>query len=146
MAYTTIAEVRSSTGFSNATNISDAVITAYIADADSIINSEIADIYTLPLASTPEIIETISRNIVIGLLYANEYGEETENLDKGWKKRMDFWLDILKSIKKGELRLYGTGNTELTRSSLNTPLFAPNDTDSASGEDAEPFFTMKQTF
>jgi phage gp36-like protein len=124
MAYTTEDNVRKATGFNVTANITSAVVVAYIADADSVINAVIGERYSLPLSSTPDIIETLSRHITVGLLYANEYGEETENLDKGWKGRMDWAMEQLGKIQKGKLKLY-VSNAEMTRASLHQPAFYP---------------------
>lgn len=153
MAYTTEASVRAATGFSNTTNISQATVVAYIADADSVINSYIADVYTLPLAissveSTPDIIEMLSRHITVGLLYANEYGEESEDTDKGWKKRMDWAMGILEKIQNRKLKLRNSNGVEYDRSTLKNPSFYP--TSASSEPDAtdttEPRITMNQEY
>lgn len=140
MAYTTETAVRAATGFSNATNITQATIVAYIADADSVINSYIADVYVLPLAislvaSTPDIVEMLSRHITVGLLYANEFGEESEDTDKGWKKRMDWAMGILEKIQSRKLKLRNASGVEYDRTTLKNPSFYP--TDSSSEPDAE---------
>lgn len=153
MAYTTEAIVRAASGFSNTTNIPSATVTAYIADADSVINSKIADVYTLPLAvsgvaSTPDIIEMLSRHITVGLLYANEYGEESEDTDKGWQKRMKWAMDILDDIQSRKTKLRNSNGAEYDRSSLKNPTFYP--TESSSDPDAtdttEPKLTINQQF
>lgn len=146
MAYSSESDIRAATGFSNVTNITSAQIVAIIADADDIIDSSIGDVYTLPLDSTPQLIETISRHISIGLLYANEYGEETENLDKGWEKRLKFWMDILKEIQDQTKKLLDSSGDELARSGLRSPEFYPTAAASAAGESAEPNFTMKTVY
>lgn len=146
MAYTTEALVRAATGFASTTNITAATITAYIADADSVINASIADVYSLPLSETPEIIETISRHITVGLLYANEFGEESQATDKGWKGRLDWAMNILDRIASQKLKLRDSSGDELTRSTLKQPSFRPTAATSAAGEDDEPRLTMKQQF
>lgn len=126
MAYTTKAEIRSATGFSDDTKISDDTIDLYIGDADSLINSMIADRYSLPLSATPGIVNTVSRHITVGLLYSNEYGEESQDSDKGWYKRMKWAMDILTDIQKGKIKLRGTDGVELARSTLGQPTSYPN--------------------
>jgi len=132
--YTTVAAVRLATGFSDTAKITTARIEQYIGDADSTINSYLVSIYTLPLASTPSIIEMISRWLAIGLLYADEYGEESQNLDKGWEKRLAWAKEMLESIKKQEVKLVSesgaTAGQELARATLMQPTSLPNDTTS----------------
>lgn len=148
MSYTTEAAVRTASGFSNTTNITTATITAYLADADAVINSKIADIYSLALSGTSELVETIARHIVVGLLYANEYGEESQDTDKGWKGRLDWAMDILDQIQSGKMKLYDSSGVELTRSTLRNPVFKPTTVSSASDADDsdEPRLTINQKF
>lgn len=148
MAYTTKAIVRAATGFSDATKISDTTIDLYIADADSVVNAKIADIYSLPLSETPSLIGTISRHITVALLYANEYGEESEDTDKGWKKRMDWAMKLLDDIQSQKIKLYTTAGAELARSSLKKPASRPDDASSdESAEDSTyPRLTMDKEF
>lgn len=125
MGYTTIAAVRLASGFSDNTKILDATITLYIADADSVIDGSIRSIYQTPLVDAPDVIEMISRHMVVGLLYANEYGEETENLDKGWKSRLEWAESQLEKIRKQELQLVDTDGDEFARSTQRQPAFKP---------------------
>jgi len=149
MAYTTIAAVRIATGFSDDTLITDALITQYIADADSVINAAIVDRYTLALASIPDIIETISRHITTALLYSNEYGEESEDTDKGWRGRMEWAMEQLENIKTGKLKLLdNTTLVELTRSELFQPVFKPTNvsSDPAAADTDAPRLTRNEQF
>lgn len=153
MAYTTEAAVRTATGFSNATNITQTTIVAYIADADSVINSYIGDVYVIPLAisgvaGTPDILETLSRHITVGLLYANEYGEESEDTDKGWEKRMKWAMDMLEKIQSRMLKLRNTTGVEYDRVTLKNPSFYP--TSASSEPDAtdstQPKLSMNEEY
>lgn len=148
MAYTTEAAVRTASGFSNTTNITSATITAYMADSEAVINAKVADIYTLPLSGTSELIEALSRAITVGLLYANEYGEESQNTDKGWQERLKWAMDVLDQIQQNKMKLYTTAGVELTRSSLTNPVFSPTTSSSeADAEDTdEPKLTMNMLF
>lgn len=148
MAYTTEAAVRVASGFNNTTNIITGTMTTYIADADSVIDAAVGDRYLLPLSATPQIIETISRHITVGLLYSNEYGEETENLDKGWKNRLDWAMEQLEKIKEGKLKLYDTDGSEITRSSHFNPAFYPDDdsSDLDAVDTTAPKLTMNEQF
>ena len=148
MGYTTEKKVREASGFRNIENISKTTVDSYIGDADSVIDASIGERYSIPLSETPDIIETISRHITIGLLYANEYGEETNDTDKGWKNRVDWAMDQMEKIKTGILKLYGTTGEELTRATLHQPAFYP--TNASSEEDATdstaPKFGKNKTF
>lgn len=148
MPYSTKDEIRAASGFTNTTNISDATIDAYIADADSVINSKISDIYSLPLASTPDIINMLSRYLTIGLLYSNEYGEESQDTDKGWEKKMKWAMDILEDIRKQKTRLVDSSGDELARKTLRSVSFYPTaaSSDPAAEDSTEPRIKMTTKF
>jgi len=148
MAYCTKTEVRAATGFSDSDKISDTTIDAYIADADSVINAKISDLYTLPLASTPDIINMLSRYLTIGLLYSNEYGEESQNTDKGWEKRMNWAMNILEDIRKQKTKLVDSTGAELARRTLRSPSFYPTaaSSDPAADNSTAPRISMNTKF
>ena len=148
MAYSTESEIRTATGFSDSNKISDSTIDSYIADADSIIDSKIVDRYDLPLSTTPEIINTLSRHIASALLYFNEYGEESQNQDKSFNAKMDWAESILDDIANGDRKLIDSNGDELSTSGLQNPTFKP--TDSSSDPEAtdsdEAKLSMNQQF
>ena len=148
MAYTTKKLIRSASGFNKVANITDTLIDAYISDADSVIDAALGERYSIPMSETPAIIETISRHITVGLLYANEYGEETNDTDKGWEGRVNWAMDQLTKIKTGILKLYGTDGTELTRATLHQPAFYPTNTssDEETADNTAPKFSMNKQF
>lgn len=146
MAYTTIADVRVTTGFSDDTKITDSTITDAIAYADSTIDSALYDIYELPLTETPELIVWLSLQIATCYLYMNEYGEETENLDKGWEKKLNFLMGILDEIRDQRRKLIGADGNELSRSPLKQPSYYPDAANSATGGATESKLTMNQNF
>jgi hypothetical protein len=63
MPYSTAANVRIQSPFKDSTLVSDAYVGQKIDEADSIINAAISEVYDLPLASTPDIIESLSKAI-----------------------------------------------------------------------------------
>jgi phage gp36-like protein len=126
--YTTEDEVRIATGFNDPEKIDAIVINSAIAQADSIINAKIGKIYQLPLASTPAILNNISLQIAKSLLYMQEYGEETQNLDKGWEKNFNFQLGLLDQIAKQKLALLDDDGVELALTGLTEIQSYPNNT------------------
>lgn len=146
MAYSTVAQVRIATGFADDANVTDDVIEEKIASADSIIDAKIGDVYTTPLATPPDIIVEISTQIAKGFLYAREYGEESQDTDKGWKGILEFWMQLLDDIVDQKIKLRGTDGVELTRSNLKLPVGQPTDATSAVGGDDEPRITMQTIF
>jgi len=150
MAYTTIALVRVSTGMSDVTTVPDATITGKITFADGVINGKIGEVYSLPLASTPDIIGFLSLEIASGMLFLDQYGEETKDGDKGWEKRIKMAMDTLEMIRMKTLKLYNASSNydEFDTSDLRSPSFYP--TEASSQADAVPTtvptLTMKQVF
>lgn len=147
--YTTIANVRSASGFTDDTKVSDAYITGKIDYAESYINAAISQVYTLPLATVPGLIEVIATEMAKYALYMDEYGEETENLDKGWRAAMEaLYLDLQK-IAERKLKLVddSTGE-ELATNGLRSPSFFPTNASSSetATDSTAPKFTMNQNF
>lgn len=135
MAYSTVANVREATGFyDNGVDtplISTDTITAAIAGADGIINSKIGDVYTVPITPVPALIKSISITLAKCLLYKDEYGEETENLDKGWRSQWKSMLELLEDIRKRKSKLYNdTTGVEYPVGGLRSPVFHPDDASS----------------
>lgn len=142
MAYTTEAAVRAATGFNDEELISDEKIVSAITDADSVINAAIGSVYSLPLASTPGVIEAASKWIAISLLYGEEYGEESQDTDKGWAKKLDWAMKLLDKVRDGELRLFNTSGEELNRVATQQVSSFPDTEESEAGGTAEPQFSM----
>lgn len=132
MAYTDVETLRIITGFTGVDEdddylVSDDTINRAILQAEAIVNGAVASVYLLPFATTPDLVASITEQIAKALLYAEEYGEETENLDKGWKKTFDFQLAILDKIKNGRIFLIDSTGQEYPRSKIKLPAFYPND-------------------
>lgn len=147
MAYTTEAAVRAATGMTDATKISQTTVLLKIAMATNEIDSKIGSVYALPLANTPDMISLIALEIASALLNMDEYGEETQNLDKGWKNKLAQMIGMLDEIQAGTQKLYCNG-TELTRSTLMLATFYPNaqSDDANSDPCTAPKFTMDRKF
>jgi phage gp36-like protein len=147
--YTTIAKVRSASGFTDDTKVSDAYITGKIDYAESYINAVISQAYTLPLAVVPGLIEEMATEMAKYALYMDEYGEESENLDKGWRASMEVLYNDLLKIAKREVKLVddATGD-ELATSGLTSPSFYPTNASSSetATDSTAPKFTMNQQF
>lgn len=145
MAYSTVANVRAATGISNSTLVSDAYVQTRIDAADDLINDKIADVYQLPLSSTPDLIIFLSIEIAAAFLYMSEFGEETAARGIDPAKKLEMATKILEDIQaqKTKLRDAATGD-EMSRTSLKKPVSYPNS--SAVGSGTEPIFSMDQQF
>jgi phage gp36-like protein len=141
MAYTTVSDVRAASGLSDSDKISDAFITNIITQADSIIDSEIRMIYAMPLSYTPPVLASASLEMTVGLLYQKAYGEESQDTDKGWKKHVDFAVDVIDKIYQQKIALLDDNGDELARSTLRQPASNFTDVNSVEGEMNAPRIT-----
>ena len=147
--YTSIADVRAASGFTDDTKVSDAYVTGKIDYAESYINAVISQVYTLPLSSVPGLIATMATEMAKYALYMDEYGEETENLDKGWRAAMEALYADLDKIARRKVKLVddSTG-VELATNGLKSPSFFPTNasSDPTTADNTAPKFTMNQKF
>lgn len=148
MAYSTEAEVRNATGMQNTTNISSGTVVSRIAFADGVINGKIGSVYQLPLSVTCELIHFCSVEIASLMLALDNYGEETQNTDKGWQKKLNAIYAVLEDIRTLKIQLFDANGVELTRNTLRTPAFYPTDASSDPGavNSTEPKITINQKF
>lgn len=151
-SYGTVAQVRIETGFNDATNIPDSVIQTKLDYATGIINAKVAQQYTIPLSlsgtpTVPELITGLANEMAAALLYMDEYGEESQDTDKGWERKWRAILEICNMILDGTLKLFDPDSgQEFDKSAQLNPEFSPNDTNSAAGGTAEPWLSMRQKF
>jgi len=152
MSYGSIAQVRIGTGFNDVTNIPDATVQTALDYASALIDAKVGQQYTLPLSvggtpTTPDLIDGLANECASAIMYMDEYGEESQDTDKGWEKKWNKCFEVCDMILKGELKLFdpSTGE-EYDKSNQLNPVFSPNDNNSAAGESAEPFLTMHQQF
>lgn len=148
MPYTDISAVRSATGFSDSSKVSDSYITAKITGADGIINGKVGEMYALPFAATPPMIAFLSLELTTAILFIDQYGEEAGDKDKGWQKRMDFLMDQLEDIRTGKMKLYDSSGVELPRATAKKLGYYPTTaTSSADAENStQPSITKNQRF
>lgn len=148
MAYSTEVAVRAATGITDASKVTSATVVARIAYADSIINSKIGSVYTLPLSASCDIIVFLSLEIASLMVLLDNYGEETEEVDKGWSKRLKMAMGILEDIQEMKMQLFDTAGAELTRNTIRQPAGFPTDasSDPTATNSTEPQLTMSQQF
>lgn len=149
MAYCTIQQVRDATGMQNTTKIPDSYLTLKIAYADGIIISKIGERYVLPLSDTPDLIAFLSLEITIAILFIDQYGENSEDTDKGWERRLKFLMGQLEDLRTGKLKLINpTTGQEYPRTSLGQPSFYPNaeSSDPDATDSTAPKVSMNQVW
>lgn len=148
MAYTTIADVRAVTGLNDVNKVSDATITAKISFADATINAAIGSIYQLPLSASNDLVTFLSLELSAVMLEMDTYGEETQNLDKGWTKRMTFINTQLENIRQLQTRLFDSSGIELTRNTTRQPSGYPDaaSSDPSAVNSTQAQLTMDATY
>lgn len=141
MAYTTVSEVRTNSGFTDSSLVADGVITPKIAYAEGIINAKIATVYALPLAvggvaATPDLIAMLALEMATVLLLMAQYSEQAQDTDKGWEKRLKVVQATLDDIAKLKSKLINTSGVEFDRSNLTSAAYYPSRASEAA--DADP--------
>jgi len=135
MAYTTTDKVRIEAGIVGNTNIATTSITNKITRADAIVNGKIADVYSLPLAETPGLIEQLSTAIAGALILIDEYGKEAQGTDKDGFARLETAMDTLEQIRTKKLKVISdTTGTELAVANTLSPKFRPTNLSSDENE------------
>ena len=126
MAYSTVENIRIQTPFKSDILIEDTYIEQKISEADSIIDSYISKIYTLPLSTIPNIIENLSKQITSLLLYQEQNPNiEVEpgiSIEEAWQRQME----ILQGIIDRTIILVDDDGTELDSNDRLSPSFYPN--------------------
>lgn len=148
MGYSTEAQVRAATGLTDASKITSATVVGRIAFADNIINGKIGSVYSLPLSASCDLISFLSLEIASMFLILDNYGEETQNTDKGWQKRWNATVGVLTDIQTLKTQLFDVNGQELTRNTTRQPAGYPTDasSDPSAVNSTQPILTMGQQF
>jgi len=123
MAYSTIDQVRSESGFTNNSNITDAMITIYLNQANGVVQSFVSSIYNITTLTGTNftgsqadlMLQRVEDLLASGYLMIKEYGAEWLDSDKDGYNKVDEWMSLLKMMTSGDLRLIGVDGTEFTR-------------------------------
>ena len=132
MAYSNITNVREEAGFTGNSNVVDSKITAYLNAANSHVDGVLGRLYSVPLASTPSVVELIERKLAAGHLLLDEYGEQAEGTSKDGNEKVKWAEDMLDAIQKGLVELRDTSGNLLTQ---NTRITMAGWPDSSAGTD-----------
>lgn len=109
MAYCTINDIKDQideeiliqlTDDENAGSVNETRVTAAITAADGEIDSYLSRRYTVPLASTPEVIKKVSVDIAIWNLYSRR-----EKMEEVRKSRYDSAVKLLMAMSEGKATL-----------------------------------------
>lgn len=141
VVYTSIEDVRASTGMTNTTNISDAYITTKIEMAQAVIDGMVGDVYLVPFSSTiPDSIKAICLNLVMAYLYIDQFGQETEGTGIDGEKLEAATMAILEKIQNQQIKIRNaTTGLEVTRSEFHNPVSYPNETSTDDGDTGRDF-------
>lgn len=149
MPYSDITAIRKEAGFTGNTNIEDSDITSFMGAATDHIDSALSNVYSLPLAETPEILELIERKLAAGYLLLEEYGQQAEGTDKDGQKKIDWAEEELAKIVSGKVQLLDSSDEALDQTGDVTMSGWPNDstgTDLTTDKDDPPKFEVGQEF
>jgi phage gp36-like protein len=81
-------------------SISGTIVSACIGMADGIINGHLSRRYAVPLASTPDLVKSISVDLTLSMLYERENGNPEEA-----KTRRERAIGLLEKVESGKLEL-----------------------------------------
>lgn len=117
-------------------NLDDTTLITYVNEAHDYIIGKLAKVYSLPLASTPNILKLIEKRLAAGLLLDKEYsvgGDETEDSrGRRWIK----WAEKkLEDIVDGKLELVDSSGNAFTQLSSSGLDGWPDDTTEDADED-----------
>jgi phage gp36-like protein len=106
MAYSTAANVKVVLLNVASYTFDDTAIAAFIAKADALIDSYLANVYTVPFATTPTLINSLSVDLTCYYLlrttYTNDRVEEKDSWVIEWYTKA---IETLKKLANGELSL-----------------------------------------
>lgn len=145
MAYTTIAIVRAESAFKDSNKIADAVIQRAIDEMTYFINGKVGAVYTLPLASTPTILQSVNTSLAVYELIRDQNLNIEIASGVNVQQMVDSALELLEQIQERKLRLIATDGTEYATVDQIKVGFYPNDADTDDGT-ATRQFTMDQKF
>ncbi len=121
MAYTTVAEVRLNHERLKATNDQDGIISMHIRSVDSLIDGKLRSKITIPFAGeVPEVIRSISRDLVTFRTLRSLYGSQTEDYQTWLEQYKDDPMDLLDEIRDCNITLDPELTTLLARLQSNT--------------------------
>jgi len=151
MAYSTTDNIRQEAGFTGNSNISDARIDTFKNAASSQIDGILGRVYSLPLSSTPGLLELIERKLAAGHLLLEEYGKQAEGTSKDGKAKVEWAEDKLQLIEDGLIELRDSSGNLLTKATRVTLTGFPDDstgTDKTDEVDKDnpPIFEIGQKF
>ena len=128
MAYTTITNVRSESGFTGNTNITDAMLTIYLNQTNWIVQSYISSVYDITdltwanftLSQAEYMLKRIEELMASWYLLIKEYWREWLDADKNGYEKVNEWMELLKMITSWELRLIWVDWSEFDRINKST--------------------------
>lgn len=145
MPYSIVADIREESPFKNSTNIADSYISDIIDDMDSLIDSYLAKVYTLPLPSpAPFIIRALSKDLTVCQLFRDQNPDveiATGVTVEDWWQTL---IEQLERISKKEIILIGDDGLPLPLNGNYSPRFYP--TEASSRCETAPKFRMNQKF
>lgn len=144
--YSTVAKIRTESGFDGNLNIKNETILKFQARANARINSVIGSKYVLPLTANP-ILEMLETVLAAGYLMVDEYGVEAEGTEQDGKSKIEYVLGDGTDKKKGELANITSGLVRLfDEAGVEFPLSGSSTMRGYPTSSREPSFTRDMIF
>lgn len=104
--YTTVSKLTQTLpAVGSVTTINSAVMAAFIGDADAVIDSKLANVYTLPLSGTYPLLAMISTDIALYRLMTRRVLTEAQGKESSWPSRYKEAMDLLDKLASGDIPL-----------------------------------------
>lgn len=145
MAYSTTAAIRQEAGFTNNSNILDALITTHQTAATAIINSHVSAVYDIASftgsnwtgSDGANFLKKTEELLAAGFLMLAEYGLQEEGDTKNGQIKVDQAIQWLTNIKNGDMKLLGVDKSELPKTGLNARLAPASAISSSTAENQD---------
>lgn len=105
-AYTSVAKViETLPTIGSVTNITSSVITAFITDAEALVNAKLARTFTVPVSGTPPLLAAVATDVALYRMVTRRLvvGEKTNRSE--WPNRYKEAMDILDALVAGNMQL-----------------------------------------
>lgn len=129
--YINASDVRREAGFEGNTNLPDVSINEAIRFAQAQVNGAIGVAYTLPLASVPEIVRSVTLQMAVAYLLLGQYGVFDDSSTKNGEQRLARAREALNAITTGSDPLVGTDGLVIARTSGDVSSWPDSSTDNA---------------
>lgn len=145
MSYTTTTIVRAESAFKDSSKIADAVVQRAIDEMANFIDGKVGNVYTLPLATTPVVLQGINTTLAVYELIKDQNLNIEIALGVNLQQMVTDAIATLDAIAGRKQKLLNSSSEEYALVSQIKVKGYPNDADTEDGT-APRKFTMAQKF